>query len=180
MGLDYLTLDRQARTLSGGETQRIHLAASLGSGLTSTLYVLDEPTIGLHARDSERLLDLLRDLAARGNTVLVVEHERKLIEGADHVIDLGPEAGENGGELLMEGTVDGAAGGASARSRPATSGVRRATRALGGTWRGIVGRPVDARSRSSWRIVRGSAFAALGSTTSRDSTSSSRSPRSSE
>jgi excinuclease ABC subunit A len=106
VGLDYLTLDRQARTLSGGETQRIHLAASLGSGLTSTLYVLDEPTIGLHARDSEKLLDLLRDLAGRGNTVLVVEHERTLIEGADHVIDLGPEAGEKGGELLMEGTVE--------------------------------------------------------------------------
>ncbi len=90
VGLDYLTLDRQARTLSGGETQRIHLAAALGSGLTSTLYVLDEPTIGLHPQDSERLLELLRDLAARGNTVLVVEHDRTLIRGADHVIDLGP------------------------------------------------------------------------------------------
>ncbi|MCZ6508161.1 MAG: excinuclease ABC subunit UvrA, partial [Acidobacteria bacterium] len=106
VGLDYLTLDRQARTLSGGETQRIHLAASLGSGLTHTLYVLDEPTIGLHARDTERLLELLRDLARRGNTVLVVEHDRTLIEGADHVIDLGPGAGENGGQLLMQGTVD--------------------------------------------------------------------------
>ena len=106
VGLDYLTLDRQARTLSGGETQRIHLAASLGAGLTHTLYVLDEPTVGLHAHDSERLLALLRDLAARGNTVLVVEHERMLIEGADHIIDLGPAAGENGGELLMEGTLD--------------------------------------------------------------------------
>jgi hypothetical protein len=81
VGLDYLTLDRQARTLSGGETQRIHLAAALGSGLTSTLYVLDEPTIGLHPQDSDRLLDLLRDLAARGNTVLVVEHDRTLIRG---------------------------------------------------------------------------------------------------
>jgi excinuclease ABC subunit A len=105
VGLDYLTLDRQARTLSGGETQRIHLAAALGSGLTQTLYVLDEPTIGLHTRDSERLLDLLRDLARRGNTVLVVEHDRTMIEGADHVIDLGPAAGEGGGRLLVEGTV---------------------------------------------------------------------------
>jgi excinuclease ABC subunit A len=106
VGLDYLTLDRQARTLSGGETQRIHLAAALGSGLTSTLYVLDEPTIGLHPQDGERLLALLRDLAARGNTVLVVEHDRTLIEGADWLIDLGPAAGERGGEVVGEGTVD--------------------------------------------------------------------------
>jgi len=106
VGLGYLTLDRQARTLSGGETQRIHLAAALGSGLTSTLYVLDEPTIGLHPQDSDRLLGLLRDLAARGNTVLVVEHDRTLIRGADHLIDLGPRAGEHGGEVVAEGTVD--------------------------------------------------------------------------
>ena len=106
VGLDYLTLDRQARTLSGGETQRIHLAAALGSGLTSTLYVLDEPTIGLHPQDSERLLSLLRDLAKRGNTVLVVEHDRTLIRGADHVIDLGPAAGERGGQVVVEGTID--------------------------------------------------------------------------
>ncbi|MFY9824948.1 MAG: excinuclease ABC subunit UvrA [Thermoanaerobaculia bacterium] len=106
VGLDYLTLDRQARTLSGGETQRIHLAAALGSGLTSTLYVLDEPTIGLHPQDSERLLHLLRDLAARGNTVLVVEHDRTLITGADHVIDLGPAAGEHGGKVVAEGTIE--------------------------------------------------------------------------
>jgi excinuclease ABC subunit A len=105
VGLDYLTLDRQARTLSGGETQRIHLAAALGSGLTSTLYVLDEPTIGLHPRDGEKLLDLLRDLAARGNTVLVVEHDPTLIRGADWLIDLGPAAGERGGELMAEGPV---------------------------------------------------------------------------
>jgi excinuclease ABC subunit A len=106
VGLDYLTLDRQARTLSGGEAQRIHLAAALGSGLTSTLYVLDEPTIGLHPQDSGKLLSLLADLAERGNTVLVVEHDRTLIEGADHVIDLGPLAGESGGELMVEGTIE--------------------------------------------------------------------------
>ncbi len=105
VGLDYLTLDRQARTLSGGETQRIQLAAALGSGLTSTLYVLDEPTIGLHPRDSSRLLELLRDLSRRGNTVLVVEHDRTLITGADHVIDLGPRAGEHGGQVVAAGTV---------------------------------------------------------------------------
>ncbi len=105
VGLDYLTLDRQARTLSGGETQRIHLAAALGSGLTSTLYVLDEPTIGLHPQDSARLLDLLRDLARRGNTVLVVEHDRTIIAGADHIIDLGPAAGEHGGYVVAEGPI---------------------------------------------------------------------------
>jgi excinuclease ABC subunit A len=105
VGLDYLSLDRQARTLSGGETQRIHLAAALGSGLTSTLYVLDEPTIGLHPQDNERLLALLRDLARRGNTVLVVEHDRTIVLGADHLIDLGPAAGEGGGEIVAEGTV---------------------------------------------------------------------------
>jgi excinuclease ABC subunit A len=106
VGLSYLTLDRQARTLSGGESQRIHLAAALGGGLTSTLYVLDEPTVGLHPQDSDRLLDLLKDLAARGNTVLVVEHDRTLIRGADHIIDLGPEAGEQGGRLMAEGTLE--------------------------------------------------------------------------
>ena len=106
VGLDYLALDRQARTLSGGEAQRIHLAAALGSGLTSTLYVLDEPTIGLHPQDSERLVALLRDLANRGNTVLVVEHDRTVIRGADHVIDLGPRAGEHGGEVVAEGSLD--------------------------------------------------------------------------
>jgi excinuclease ABC subunit A len=105
VGLDYLTLSRQARTLSGGETQRIHLAAALGSGLTTTLYVLDEPTIGLHPQDSGRLLSLLRDLAGRGNTVLVVEHDRTLIRGADHVIDLGPAAGERGGFVVAEGPI---------------------------------------------------------------------------
>jgi excinuclease ABC subunit A len=104
VGLGYLTLDRQARTLSGGEAQRIHLASALGSGLTSTLYVLDEPTVGLHPRDSARLLALLRDLAQRGNTVLVVEHDRTIVRGADHVIDLGPKAGEAGGRLVAEGT----------------------------------------------------------------------------
>ncbi|MFQ5948965.1 MAG: AAA family ATPase, partial [Acidimicrobiia bacterium] len=105
VGLDYLTLDRQARTLSGGEAQRIHLAAALGSGLTSTLYVLDEPTVGLHPQDSQRLLDLLRDLARRGNTVLVVEHDPTLIRGADHIIDLGPAAGEHGGRVVAEGSL---------------------------------------------------------------------------
>ena len=106
VGLGYLSLDRQARTLSGGEAQRIQLATALGSGLTSTLYVLDEPTIGLHPQDSQRLLGLLHDLAERGNTVLVVEHDRTLIRGADHLVDLGPLAGEHGGRLMGEGPVE--------------------------------------------------------------------------
>ena len=104
VGLGYLTLSRAARTLSGGEAQRIGLAAALGGSLTGTLYVLDEPTIGLHAVDTRRLLAILRRLADRGNTVVVVEHDPEVIEAADHLIDLGPGAGSLGGRLLFEGT----------------------------------------------------------------------------
>jgi excinuclease ABC subunit A len=104
VGLEYLTLSRAARTLSGGEAQRIGLASALGGALTGTLYVLDEPTIGLHAADTRRLLAILRRLADRGNTVVVVEHDPEVIEAADHVIDLGPGAGTHGGQLLFEGT----------------------------------------------------------------------------
>ncbi len=104
VGLDYLTLDRAGRTLSGGEAQRIQLAAALGSGLTGTLYALDEPTIGLHARDSRRLLALLHDLSKRGNTVVVVEHDPSVIHGADYLLELGPGAGEAGGDLVFAGT----------------------------------------------------------------------------
>jgi excinuclease ABC subunit A len=103
VGLSYLTLDRQTRTLSGGESQRINLAAALGSGLTETLYVIDEPTVGLHARDSERLLHVLRRLSDGGNTVVVVEHDPTIIGGADHLVRLGPGAGEFGGELQYAG-----------------------------------------------------------------------------
>jgi excinuclease ABC subunit A len=104
VGLDYLTLSRPARTLSGGESQRIGLASALGGALTGTLYVLDEPTIGLHAIDTRRLLGILRRLADRGNTVVVVEHDPEAIEAADHVLDLGPEAGSRGGQILFAGT----------------------------------------------------------------------------
>jgi excinuclease ABC subunit A len=104
VGLDYLTLSRAARTLSGGESQRIGLASALGGALTGTLYVLDEPTIGLHAADTRRLLAILRRLADRGNTVVVVEHDPEAIEAADHVIDLGPDAGSRGGHVLFAGT----------------------------------------------------------------------------
>ena len=104
VGLDYLTLDRGARTLSGGESQRVRLAAQLGGGLRGVCYVLDEPTIGLHARDTERLIATLRRLTARGATLLVVEHDEDTIRAADHVVDLGPGAGAHGGRLVAAGS----------------------------------------------------------------------------
>lgn len=103
VGLTYLTLDRQTRTLSGGESQRINLASALGSSLTETLYVIDEPTVGLHARDSERLLAVLRRLRNGGNTVVVVEHDPTIIAGGDFIVELGPGAGELGGKVLYSG-----------------------------------------------------------------------------
>ncbi|HBK06239.1 MAG TPA: excinuclease ABC subunit A, partial [Acetobacteraceae bacterium] len=104
VGLDYLTLARGSATLSGGESQRIRLASQIGSGLTGVLYVLDEPSIGLHQRDNERLLGTLRRLRDLGNTVLVVEHDEDAIRAADHLIDMGPAAGVNGGHVIAEGT----------------------------------------------------------------------------
>ncbi|MGH9203356.1 MAG: excinuclease ABC subunit UvrA, partial [Vicinamibacterales bacterium] len=106
VGLEYLTLSRASATLSGGEAQRIRLASQIGSGLTGVLYVLDEPSIGLHQRDNERLLRTLEALRDLGNTVIVVEHDEETIRAADHVIDLGPGAGKHGGEVVAEGTVD--------------------------------------------------------------------------
>ncbi len=103
VGLGYLTLERQARTLSGGEAQRIHLASALGSRLTGTLYALDEPTVGLHPRDARQLLEVLRRLRDLGNTVVVVEHDPTLVGGADHVVVLGPGGGREGGELVYAG-----------------------------------------------------------------------------
>jgi excinuclease ABC subunit A len=103
VGLGYLTLDRQTRTLSGGEAQRIALATQLGSQLVGTLYVLDEPSIGLHARDVARLAELCRELAHGGNTVVVVEHDRSFIEAADYCVELGPGSGERGGEIVFAG-----------------------------------------------------------------------------
>jgi excinuclease ABC subunit A len=104
VGLGYLTLARQTRTLSGGEAQRINLANQLGSQLVGTLYVLDEPSIGLHARDTARLAELCRELAAAGNTVVIVEHDRSFIESADYVIEMGPGSGERGGAVVFAGT----------------------------------------------------------------------------
>ncbi len=107
VGVDYLTLDRLSSTLSGGEAQRINLATSLGSALVGTLYVLDEPSIGLHARDNRRLIDILRQLRDQGNTVLVVEHDADMIRVADYVVDLGLGAGEQGGRVVYAGSFDG-------------------------------------------------------------------------
>ncbi len=107
VGLDYLTLDRLSSTLSGGESQRINLATSLGSALVDTLYVLDEPSIGLHSRDNERLIAILRKLRDQGNTVLVVEHDADMIKVADAVIDMGIGAGEQGGRVIYSGTLEG-------------------------------------------------------------------------
>ncbi len=104
VGLGYLTLGRQTRTLSGGEAQRINLANQLGAQLVGTLYVLDEPSIGLHARDTERLAELCRELAQAGNTVLIVEHDRTFIEGADYLVEMGPGSGERGGAVVFAGT----------------------------------------------------------------------------
>lgn len=107
VGLDYLTLDRLASTLSGGEAQRIQLATNLGSSLVGALYVLDEPSIGLHPRDNDRLIRLLHNLRDIGNTVLVVEHDEEMIRSADHILDIGPAAGELGGRLMYEGDFAG-------------------------------------------------------------------------
>jgi excinuclease ABC subunit A len=104
VGLSYLTLNRLSNTLSGGESQRINLATSLGSSLVGSVYVLDEPSIGLHPRDTQRLIEVLMSLRDVGNTVLVVEHEEEIMKAADHIIDIGPEAGTHGGNLVFTGT----------------------------------------------------------------------------
>jgi excinuclease ABC subunit A len=106
VGLDYITLDRESSTLAGGEAQRIHLATQIGSGLTGVLYVLDEPTIGLHQRDNRRLIDTLIDLRNLGNTLIVVEHDEETIRSADWIIDLGPGAGIHGGKVVASGPLE--------------------------------------------------------------------------
>ena len=100
VGLEYLTLNRQSNTLSGGESQRINLATSLGSALVGSLYILDEPSIGLHPRDTQRLIGVLRQLQQLGNTVVVVEHDEEIMRAADYIIDMGPNAGRNGGKCV--------------------------------------------------------------------------------
>lgn len=105
VGLGYLTLDRLSNTLSGGESQRINLAASLGSSLVGSLYILDEPSIGLHSRDTEKLIKVLRNLQKIGNTVIVVEHDEDIMMAADEIVDIGPDAGRNGGEIVFQGPL---------------------------------------------------------------------------
>src|SRR5207302_6503269 len=105
-GIGYLTLERAASTLSGGEAQRIRLATQVGSSLVGVLYILDEPSIGLHQRDNEKLIATLDRLRGLGNTVLVVEHDEGTMRAADHLIDMGPAAGEHGGYVVAEGTAD--------------------------------------------------------------------------
>lgn len=106
VGLDYLTLARAAATLSGGESQRIRLATQIGSSLQGVLYILDEPSIGLHQRDNEKLLATLRNLTDIGNTLIVVEHDEDTMYAADYIVDIGPEAGINGGKVIAQGTVE--------------------------------------------------------------------------
>jgi excinuclease ABC subunit A len=124
VGLDYLTLARPAPTLSGGEMQRIRLAAQVGSGLCGVLYVLDEPTVGLHPRDNRRLLDALRKLRDLGNTLLVVEHDREVVQSADQLLDFGPAAGRQGGQIVAHGTPAQVAGRRGSVTGPYLSGVK--------------------------------------------------------
>ncbi|MCD8195359.1 MAG: excinuclease ABC subunit UvrA, partial [Coprobacillus sp.] len=106
VGLEYLTLSRMSSTLSGGEAQRIRLSTQIGSRLSGVLYVLDEPSIGLHQRDSQKLIKTLKDMVSLGNTLIVVEHDEEIIRSADHIVDLGPAAGDHGGEVVAQGSVD--------------------------------------------------------------------------
>lgn len=105
VGLGYLTLNRMSNSLSGGESQRINLTTSLGSSLVGSLYILDEPSIGLHSRDTDRLIKVLKELQALGNTVVVVEHDEEMMRAADYLIDVGPDAGRLGGEIVYEGNI---------------------------------------------------------------------------
>ncbi len=143
VGLGYLSLNRSASTLSGGEGQRIRLATQIGSRLSGVLYVLDEPSIGLHQRDNQRLLDILRRMRDLGNTVIVVEHDEETIRAADHLIDLGPGAGEHGGELVAQGSVE---------------DLIAAPRSLTGAYlsgRQSIDLPSRRRKPSAWLTVRG-------------------------
>ncbi len=141
IGLDYLSLDRPTRTLSGGEAQRIRLTSQLGSNLTGVLYVLDEPTIGLHARDNEKLLESIETLKKRGNTVLIVEHDEDVIRSADRVVDIGPGAGEHGGQIVAEGTPRQIE--KSARSLTGRCLRRSETHPLRGSRRNLPEKPAD-------------------------------------
>ncbi len=144
VGLDYLSLDRGAATLAGGEAQRLRLAGQVGAGLQGVLFVLDEPSIGLHPRDNRRLLATLHRLRDAGNTVLVVEHDRETIESADFIVDLGPGAGKEGGEIVVSGSLDDVRGSARSLTGQYLSGARRVQpperrRAPGEKWLELIG-----------------------------------------
>ena len=162
VGVGYLNLDRAARTLSGGEAQRLRLATQIGSQLVGVLYILDEPSIGLHQRDNGRLIGTLERLRDLGNTVLVVEHDEQMMRDADWLVDMGPGAGEHGGEVVAEGTADDVM---RTRARSPATSSRASARS-----------PCPSAGR---RTTAGSASSAHASTTSRTSTSSSRSASSS-
>ena len=106
VGLGYLTLNRKSNTLSGGESQRINLSTSLGSSLVGSMYILDEPSIGLHPKDTNKLIDVLKNLRDLGNTVIVVEHDDAIIKASDYIIDIGPKAGSYGGQVVGKGNYD--------------------------------------------------------------------------
>ena len=125
VGLSYLTLSRNSSTLSGGESQRINLATSLGSSLVGSMYILDEPSIGLHSRDTENLIKVLKNLRDIGNTVIIVEHDEEIMEQADHIIDLGPEAGINGGELMFQGKLSEIFGAKKSLTTQYLSGIKK-------------------------------------------------------
>lgn len=125
IGLGYLTLDRLSSTLSGGESQRINIATSLGSSLVGSLYILDEPSIGLHSRDTQKLINVLRMLQKIGNTVVVVEHDEDIIRAADYLIDIGPDAGRKGGEIVYQGAVDNLSSASSSYTLQYLTGVRK-------------------------------------------------------
>ncbi len=125
VGLDYLSLDREAGTLAGGEAQRIRLASQIGSGLTGVLYILDEPTIGLHPRDNERLIETLKSLRELGNTVIVVEHDKDVMRSSDYIFDFGPKAGKHGGSIVASGTLDEIKNNKSSVTGPYLGGTRK-------------------------------------------------------
>lgn len=153
VGLGYLTLDRQTRTLSGGEAQRINLATALGSALTETLYVLDEPTVGLHPRDTDRLIKILKRLTGLANSVIVVEHDLDVIRSADWLVDIGPEAGEHGGQVIYEGEPKGIAAVKSSKTAPYLANGSKRPKA-----KHAVGAPISRfgrRQPTGWVTVRG-------------------------
>jgi excinuclease ABC subunit A len=145
VGLSYLTLDRQSRTLSGGEVQRVDLTTALGSSLVGALYVLDEPSIGLHPRDTSRLMDVLKKLRDSDNTIVVVEHDSEVIRRCDQVIDLGPGAGERGGEIVFFGPT-------SELARPRSKGRRSPASTFEESDRSASGVEAAARARRAIAI----------------------------